>query len=81
MYLVIQDIGTTSQHALMELSTLGAAIRACEDLREQWEKRCPGHTLCVRLKVDVVDMLSIEIGLLEDVPWPLRPNLLPEPSG
>lgn len=80
MYLIIQDIGTERQHALMELPTLGGAIRACEDLREQWQKRCPGHTLCVRLKFDVVDMFSIELAPSEEITWPLRPDLLPEPS-
>lgn len=80
MYLVIQDIGTERQHVLMELPALGAAIRACENLRERWEKRCPGHTLSVRLKVDVVAMFGIEPDLSGEIPWPLRPDLLPEPN-
>jgi hypothetical protein len=80
MYLVIQDIGTERQHALMELSTLGAAVRACEDLREQWEQRCPGHSLCVRLKLDVLDLFNIEPDTSGETLWPLRRDLQPEAS-
>lgn len=80
MYLVIQDIGTERQHALMEFPTLGAAIRACEDLRAQWELRCPGHTLCVRPKLDVVDLFNTELDTSGETLWPLRRDLLPEPN-
>lgn len=79
MYLVISDIGTDHQNAMMELPTLGAAIRACEDLREQWKVNCPGHTLCVRHTVDVVDHFCIDPLLLWENPWPLRSDLEPEP--
>src|SRR4051812_4386721 len=66
MYLVISDIGTDRQYAIVEIDDLGQAIRFAERLAAN--PHFAGHTIDVRRKVDVLDHA---MPTDEDEPWPL----------